>query len=167
MGVYKMLELLQAKDKGYIILVNIGSFYIAAGKDAVLLHNILNLKASCMEPEICKVGFPINSISKYAKLIEEKNYSYVIYNYDNQEEKLKIIKKYQGTYFNNIEVNKLNCYICTNKVKMYKKHDKYIQAVSNLYEEENQKENKNKIGNTNRKRKIKWTRKRKKKINYN
>ena len=32
MGVYKMLELLQAKDKGYIILVNIGSFYIAAEK---------------------------------------------------------------------------------------------------------------------------------------
>ena len=64
MGVYKMLELLQAKGKGYIIFVNIGSFYIAAGKDAVLLHNILNLKTSCMEPEICKVGFPINSISK-------------------------------------------------------------------------------------------------------
>ena len=48
MGVYKMLELLQAKDKGYIILVNIGSFYITAGKDAVLLHNILNLKVNCV-----------------------------------------------------------------------------------------------------------------------
>ena len=167
MGVYKMLELLQAKDKGYIILVNIGSFYIAAGKDAVLLHNILNLKVSCMEPEICKVGFPINSLDKYTKLIEEKEYSYLVYNYDNQTERLKVIKIHNGKKFNNIEENKLNCYICTNTVKMYKKHDKYIQAVANLYEEENQKENKNKIGNTNRKRKIKWTRKWKKKINYN
>jgi hypothetical protein len=38
----KMVELLQRKDKGKIILVNSGSFYIARGKDAVLLHNILN-----------------------------------------------------------------------------------------------------------------------------
>ena len=167
MGVYKMLELLQAKDKGYIIFVNIGRFYIAVGKDAVLLHNILNLKVSCMEPEICKVGFPINSLEKYTKLIEEKQYSYIVYNYNNQEEKLKIIKKYQGTYFNNIEEIKLNCYICTNTVKMYKKHDKYVQAVANLYEEENQKKNEPKIENTNHKRKIIWTRKRKKKINYN
>ena len=38
MGFSKMLKLLQAKDKGYIILLNPGSFYIARGKDAVLLN---------------------------------------------------------------------------------------------------------------------------------
>ena len=48
---------------------------------------------------------------------------------------------------------------------MYKKNDKYIQAVAELYEEEME-ENKIKEKN-NSKRKIIWIRKRKKKINYN
>lgn len=96
MSFSKMIELLQNKDKGKIILVNAGAFYIARGKDAVLLHNILNLKVNCIETEICKVGFPRNSIEKYTKLIEEKNYSYIIYNYNKDLGKLDIIKKYEG-----------------------------------------------------------------------
>lgn len=136
----KMVELLQRKDKGKIILVNSGSFYIARGKDAVLLHNILNLKVNCMEAEICKIGFPLNSLEKYTQLIEKEQYSYIVYNYDNKIGKLKIIKKYNGKKLKPIEEEKINCYICTNTVKMYKKNDKYIQAVADLYEEENKKE---------------------------
>ena len=60
-----MIELLQNKDKGYIILVATGNFYIARGKDAILLHQTLNLKPTCIETEVCKVGFPINSLEKY------------------------------------------------------------------------------------------------------
>lgn len=86
MSFSKMLELLQKKEKGSIILVGSGNFYIARGKDAILLHNILDLKVSCLEPEVCRVGFPINSLEKYTKLIEEKNYSYIVYNYDNKIE---------------------------------------------------------------------------------
>ncbi len=140
----KMVELLQQKDKEKIILVNSGSFYIARGKDAVLLHNILNLKVNCMEAEICKIGFPLNSLEKYTKLIEEEQYSYIVYNYDNKLGKLDIIKKYNGKKINTIKEEKLNCYICTNTVKMYKKNDIYIQAVANLYEEENKKQKNNK-----------------------
>ena len=39
-----MLELLQEKNKGYIILANAGAFYLARGKDAVKLNEILELK---------------------------------------------------------------------------------------------------------------------------
>ena len=81
MSFSKMIELLQNKEKGKIILVNSGNFYIARGKDAVLLHNVLNLKVNCLETEVCKVGFPLNSLEKYTKLIEEKQYSYIVYNY--------------------------------------------------------------------------------------
>ena len=147
----KMVELLQRKDKGKIILVNSGNFYIARGKDAVLLHNILNLKVNCMEAEICKVGFPLNSLDKYTKLIEQEQYSYIVYNYDNKLGKLNIIKKYNGKKINTIEEEKINCYICTNTVKMYKKNDIYIQAVASLYEEESKKE-KQKIENEKRKK---------------
>ncbi len=143
MSFSSMIELLQNKDKGKIILINSGAFYIARGKDAVLLHNILNLKVNCMETEICKVGFPINSIEKYTKLIEKKHYSYIVYNYDSKLSKLEILKKFNGKKLNNIKEDKLNCYICSNTIKIYKKADKYIQAVANLYEEE-QKINKEK-----------------------
>ena len=138
----KMVELLQRKDNGKIILVNSGSFYIARGRDAVLLHNILNLKVNCMEAEICKIGFPLNSLEKYTQLIEQEQYSYIVYNYDNKLGKLNITKKYNGKKLNTIEEEKLNCYICTNTVKMYKKNDKYIQAVADLYEEEYQEQEK-------------------------
>ena len=136
MGFSKMIELLQIKEKGSIVLVNAGNFYIARGKDAILLHNLLDLKVSCLEPEICKVGFPLNSLEKYTKLIEEKNYSYIVYNYDSKLGKLKVIKKYKGMHINTETEERLNCYICSNTVKMYKKTDPYINAVANLYEEE-------------------------------
>ena len=40
MGVSKMIELLQIKERGKIVLVKLGGFYIAGGKDAVLLNSI-------------------------------------------------------------------------------------------------------------------------------
>ena len=156
----KMVELLQQKDKEKIILVNSGSFYIARGKDAVLLHNILNLKVNCMEAEICKIGFPLNSPEKYTKLIEEEQYSYIVYNYDNKLGKLDIIKKYNGKKINTIKEEKLNCYIRTNTVKMYKKNDINIQAVANLYEEENKKTEKEQNKEKQKGRKIIWKLKR-------
>ena len=158
----KMVELLQRKDNGKIILVNSGSFYIARGRDAVLLHNILNLKVNCMEAEICKIGFPLNSLEKYTQLIEQEQYSYIVYNYDNKLGKLNITKKYNGKKLNTIEEEKLNCYICKNTVKMYKKNDKYIQAVADIYEEEYQKQEKETKQNKEKTkgRKIKWKLKR-------
>ena len=113
MGFCKMLELLQEKHKGSMILINNGSFYIAKGKDAVLLYQMLGLKLSCIEPEVCKVGFPLNSLEKYTKLIEEKKYSYVVYHYDNIASELSIIKKYQGKHNNKRVEEKENCIVCT------------------------------------------------------
>ena len=75
-----MLALLQIKDKGHIILANAGNFYIARGKDALLLNEILGLKLSCLECEICKVGFPKNSLEKYIKL---SGVPYVIFRFSN------------------------------------------------------------------------------------
>ena len=163
MGFSKMVELLQAKDKGCIILINSGSFYIARGKDAVLLNRLLELKVSCLEAEICKVGFPINSLEKYTKLIEEKQYSYIVYNFDNQNAKLKKIQEYKGKKLNEEKEDKLNCYICRNTVKMYKKTDKYIQAVADLYEQEEIEEKEKNKEKEKLKSKI-WIRKKKKKI---
>ena len=126
----------------------------------MLLHNILNLKVNCMEAEICKIGFPLNSLEKYTELIEQEQYSYIVYNFDNKLGKLDIIKKYNGKKINTIKEEKLNCYICTNTVKMYKKNDIYIQAVANLYEEENKKTEKEQNKEKQKGRKIIWKLKR-------
>ena len=64
MGFGKMMELLQEKNKGKIVLCNCGNFYIATGKDAIVLYESLNLQLSCFKQEICKVGFPISIIGK-------------------------------------------------------------------------------------------------------
>jgi len=49
MGFSKMMELLQQKNKGKIVFCNTGNFYIAIGKDAVLLNNLIDLKLSCLK----------------------------------------------------------------------------------------------------------------------
>ncbi len=91
-----MMELLQKKNQGKIIFCNAGYFYIAIGKDAVLLNNLLELKASCIKPEVCKVGFPINSLEKYTELLIQKRYSYIVYYFDQEKEELQILEDYEG-----------------------------------------------------------------------
>ena len=131
-----MMELLQNKNLGKIVFCNMGNFYISIGKDSVLLNNLLGLKVSCFKPEICKVGFPINSLEKYTDLIQEKGYSYIVYYFDQQKEELKILKEYKGKYINEIKLENINCYICSKNTEKYKKPDKYILALSKLYEKE-------------------------------
>ena len=142
MSFSKMLGLLQRKDKGYIILINTGNFYIARGKDALLLNQLLGLKLSCLETEVCKVGFPMNALEKYTKLIEEKDYSYIVYNFDTVWGSLNVVKKKDGKYKNTETEERDNCYCCSNTVRMYKKTDKYLQALADLYAREEENESK-------------------------
>ena len=131
-----MMDLLQNKNKGKIVLCNVGEFYIAIGKDAVCLHHLLDLKVTCLKPEICKVGFPILSLEKYTDLIGEKGYSYIVYFFDQKKEILEVLLDYNGAKTNKILESNNNCYLCARGTKKYKKPDKYIEAVAKLYEEE-------------------------------
>ena len=103
MGFSKMMELLQQKNKGKIVFCNTGNFYIAIGKDAVLLNNLIDLKLSCLKQEICKVGFPILALEKYTELIAEKEYSYIVYFFNQEKEELEIIMQYEGKNNNEIK----------------------------------------------------------------
>ena len=129
-----MMEILQKIDNGKIVICNLGNFYVSIGKDAVLLNNLLGLKVSCFKEEICKVGFPIDSLEKYTELLIQKRYGYVVYYFDQEKEKLQILESYKGKYLNNLKNENINCYICSKGVKKYKKPDKYIIALSKLLE---------------------------------
>lgn len=153
MGFSKMMELLQTKNKGKIVLCNNGNFYIAVGKDAVLLSNLIDLKVTCFKPEICKVGFPIIALEKYTDLIKQKGYSYIVYYFDKEKVELEVLLEYTGKQQNLLKETNINCYTCKHSTKYYKKTDIYIQAVAKLYESEEKKD-----------KKI-WFKKKKEKIN--
>ena len=131
-----MMELLQKRENGKIVMCNLGNFYVAIGKDATLLNNLLGLKVSCIKPEVCKVGFPICALEKYTGLLIQKRYGYVVYYFDQEKEKLQILESYKGKHLNNLENENINCFICSKSTQKYKKPDKYILALSKLYEEE-------------------------------
>lgn len=133
----RFVEWLQEKDKGYIILIDSGNFYIAIGKDAVLLNEKLDLKLSCMCKDICKVGFPKNALEKYIKIVKRKRYSYIVYNFDRKIARLEIVDKYNGPYKNTKTVKKRDCYLCKSELDgCTKKEDKFIQAIADLRERE-------------------------------
>lgn len=135
MSFSKMMELLQMKEKGRIVICNAGDFYIAIGKDAILLNKILGLKVTCFKTEVCKVGFPIQSLEKYTELLTKSRYGYTIFNLDKQQKKLIIVESYKGKRKNEETEQKLNCYKCKHNGRYYKKEDIYIEAVKKLYEE--------------------------------
>lgn len=132
----EMMEILQMKNKGKIVICNAGEFYLATGKDAVLLKELIGLKLTCLKPEICKVGFPIASLEKYLEKIHETQYSYIVYYFNQQKEELEILATKEGKKINRLEKNNNNCYICSKGTKKYKKPDKYMIALAKLYEKE-------------------------------
>ena len=144
-----MMELLQKRNKGKIVLCNVGEFYIAIGKDAIILNNLLGLKLTCLKPEVCKVGFPIASLEKYTELIQEKRYSYIVYYFNQKNTTLEILLEYKGKKINELTNQNNNCYICSKGTKRYKETDKYIEALAKLYQEEIEK---NEVKDENKRR---------------
>lgn len=121
-----MLEILKEKNKGKIVIIKLGAFYIATEEDAVFLHKKLDLKCNCFKNNICKVGFPANSLEKYIEKLNKLNYSFIIYDIDNERNELIEICSKVGK--RNKENNKnINCLYCKG-VNKYKE-DKYILAV--------------------------------------
>ena len=146
MGFSTMLDILKEKDKGKIIFVKLGTFYVAVGEDAVLLHNKLGLKCTCFKMNNCKVGFPINALDKYIDKLNETKYAYVIYDYDTDKVELKEIVRKSGKYNKEKEKN-INCILCGEINKRYKE-DNYILALNKMLENEIEK-NKSKGVNIN------------------
>ena len=82
MNFYKMLDIIQSKNEGRIVLCDLGCFYITSGSNALLLNKLLKLKLICQEPGVCKVGFPKSSLEKYTNLLKTLDYGYIVYDFD-------------------------------------------------------------------------------------
>ena len=117
----KRIEELKSKEenKGKIVLVRCGIFVIAIGNDAILLNRLYGLKVTCFKENICKVGMPVSFVLKYLDLIEEKGYSYVLYDYGKDTKELVVQYRHEGE--KNIEEKECKqCKECPNyKGKSY------------------------------------------------
>ena len=122
LNIVKYLEKAE-ENKGYLILVRCGAFFVSIGANAVILSNDLGLNTICMVKGICKVGIPTNSIYDYIKRMEKLNYSFVIYNYS-KDEMIENGKKYaemyrnKGEYVDKSQIN-INCEECEKYKKVY------------------------------------------------
>lgn len=72
---------LQKRNEKKIILIKLGMFYIATGRDEVLLYDKLNLKCTCFTDNVCKVGVPVTAIDKYIEKLDKTGYGHIIFNY--------------------------------------------------------------------------------------
>ena len=128
MSFSKMFSILQRVEKEKIVLIKLGIFYIATGKDAVLLHNKLGLKCVCYKDNICKIGIPLESLEKYLKQIEKLKYSYIVYDIDKTKRELIIVREYKGIKRNKIIDENINCLLCKG-ISAYKTEDVYMGAL--------------------------------------
>lgn len=96
----------------------------------MLLNNLLNLKVTCFKTEICKVRFPINSLEKYTDLIQQKEYSYIVYYFDKEKSNLEI---YIGKNKNEIKEGRLTMNLCILLERIISKIDfKFIITGRNV-----------------------------------
>ena len=79
------VRLLKKKVGDKILFVQNGNFYIAIGRDAVLLNELFNLKCTCFIKYLCKVGVPVKSLSKY---LQQKCHIYIWKRRDKEDSKL-------------------------------------------------------------------------------
>ena len=115
------VRLLKKKVGNKILFVQNGNFYIAIGKDAVILHELLNLKRTCFIKYLCKVGVPIKSLDKYLRAIREKDISYIVY--DNENGELKVKDEYEGENKKITLQDNLGCEDCKNAIYIYEREE--------------------------------------------
>nr|DAN95223.1 MAG TPA: MutS domain I [Caudoviricetes sp.] len=90
-------ESLKKIDPSYIYIFRVGIFYNILNEDAKILNEKLNLKITNLSPEIFKCGFPVSTLDKYKKILNEKGIKYKII--DNLPNNMNT-----ADYMNNVEI---------------------------------------------------------------
>lgn len=115
----------EEENKGTIVLIRCGAFFISIGKNAVILSEHLNLNVNCITNKICKVGIPANAIYEYIKRLEKIGFSFVIYNYS-KNEMVENGKKYAEVYrFKGKPIIEKEVCLYCEKCAQYKKYESF------------------------------------------
>ena len=145
MSFKKIVEKLQnsEENKGFLILIRCGVFFVGIGKDAVILTEKLGVTNICFSEEICKSGIPVNKIDKILEEIIDKNISVAIYDYNPkgvEKEKVDKYKLLRRIVMKPIEETRecLNCEKCTYYDKRIKTSiastEEIVKEIDNVLE---------------------------------
>ena len=93
---YELFNKVFEENENKICIFEIGAFYVVLNEQAVYLNSVLGLKKVCFAPGICKEGFPINSLSKYVKKLEELGISFVVLSACNMDASADYTYKLKG-----------------------------------------------------------------------
>lgn len=96
----KNLKELKKLDASSIYIFRVGIFYNILNEDAKIVNEKLGLKLTSLSPEIIKCGFPISSLDKYTKKLNELQIQYKII--DDLPNNSNVTD-----YSNNIEIKKI------------------------------------------------------------
>ena len=77
----EVYNVLKEENRDKICFAEIGSFFVALGSDEEYISMVLELAKTCYGNNICKVGFPNNSLSKYIEIFHNMRIPYVVYGY--------------------------------------------------------------------------------------
>ena len=121
------IEKLQKENEGSIIIAKNGIYFVAIGKDAIILNEELGLKLTCMRKELCKVGFLVKNVEKYIEKLEKLGYSFILY-VKNEKDELEEIYRYKGK---NTEETK-SCLECTSCANRKEQEEDILERVRNL-----------------------------------
>jgi len=129
MKFYDIVKNLQQENEGYVILVRCGIFFNAIGKDAVFMQEKFGLGTICLKSKICKNGIPVNSIQKFIPKLQKSGYSFKIYNYEKENNKVQELYSIEGKLIEEGR-NNFGCENC----KYYKKSTNIIENSIKYFE---------------------------------
>ena len=126
---------LQKENQGKVVLIRNGIFLCGIGKDAVIMNKLLNYKPICLKSGICKTGIPVNCFKREIPKLVETGYSFVVYNYDKNRDKIYEIYRIEQEeiYEEKENIGCKECWYCENRVKS---PEEYIKELKNLMEKE-------------------------------
>lgn len=125
MGIINMIETIKLIHKEDIVLVKIGTFYTAYGKDAYIINYLFNYKLNKTQ-DVYSSAFPISSLGKVTAILENNKINYIVVdrrnNYDVEQQS------------NNKNLNNYNKFLklAKEKVNKNKRIDQIIEYLKDL-----------------------------------
>lgn len=126
MGTLNMMETIKTIHNDDIVLVKVGTFYTAYGKDAYIVNYLFNYKLTKTQ-DVYSSAFPISSLPKVTAILEKNKINYLVLdrrnNYDVEQE------------MDNKNLNRYNEFLELAKIKV-RKNKRIEQIIEYLKEDE-------------------------------
>ena len=126
-------EYYKIKYKEYIILIKSGNFYVALQQDAIVLNDIFKYKLN-ISNNIIKVGFPVNSLNKILKTLDNININYIVLDKNIlhiNKNKTNMYNKYINNNTSNYILRIKNINNILNQI-IYNNIDNVLESIENI-----------------------------------